>query len=504
MEQDELDALLSEQVAYYRARAAEYDASAPWELEADSHARLVQALRDFGPRGRVLELACGTGVWTAELAAQCDDLTALDASPEMIELARERLLGRDVRFITADIFGWRPDQRYDTIFFSAWLSHVPPQRFERFWKLVDACLADSGRVFVIDELPAGAAEEEIVADAVAPAVRRPLSSGQRYRAVKVFYEPEALRARLAALGWRFETHEVGWRFFYAAGARAPASSSLAKRTRDLIESLRDADDAAAAELVANLSRSQRALAPLALAVGGVQMLFGGLKVLVSNWRLLLVQLLPVALTWLAMYDLKAHALHTRAARDLGEPLLIVIALAIVVATAAAFFMNSVFAFAVSQPGRPEVRPAIERARTHLGLILGSGAVVGVMLAVAGTVVSRAHRPWFVVSLGVATGVMMLCFVAIPARLIGVKPEAPRRDKLSATIVAGAVGLVVAAPPYVLGRVGVLMLGVRLLFIPGLVVVTVAVTLEAGATVAVKSVKMTSKLVSGAGGRVADS
>jgi SAM-dependent methyltransferase len=220
MQQDELDALLAEQVAYYRARADEYDASAPWELEADSYARLVQALDDFGPRGRVLELACGTGVWTAQLAARCDDLTALDASPEMIELARERLLGREARFIAADIFSWRPDHRYDTIFFSAWLSHVPPQRFERFWKLVDACLADSGRVFVIDELPAGAAEEEIVVDAAAPAVQRPLSSGERYRAVKVFYEPEALQARLAALGWRFETQEVGWRFFYAAGARA--------------------------------------------------------------------------------------------------------------------------------------------------------------------------------------------------------------------------------------------------------------------------------------------
>ncbi|HEX5195094.1 MAG TPA: hypothetical protein VFW09_20050 [Solirubrobacteraceae bacterium] len=289
-----------------------------------------------------------------------------------------------------------------------------------------------------------------------------------------------------------------------ASARAPAFASLAKRARDLIEELRDADEAAAAELVSNLSRSQRALAPLALAVGGVHMLFGGLKVLVTNWRLLLVQLLPVALTWLAMYDLRAHALHTVAARDLGEPLLIVIALAIVVATAAAFFMNSVFAFAVSQPGRPEVRPAIDQARAHLGLILGSGAVIGVMLAVAGTVVSRVHRPWFVVSLGVATGVMMLCYVAIPARLIGVKPEASRRDKLSATIVAGAVGLVVAAPPYVLGRVGVLMLGVRLLFIPGLVVVTVAVALEAGATAAVKSVKMISKLGSGGRGRVADS
>lgn len=279
---------------------------------------------------------------------------------------------------------------------------------------------------------------------------------------------------------------------------------MLKRARDLIEELRDADDAAAAELVSNLSRSQRALAPLALVVGGVEMLFQGVRILVSNWRLMLVQVLPVTMTWLAMYDLKAHALSNSSSRHLGEPLLIVIGLAIVAATAAAFFLNSVFAFAVSQPGRPELRPAIDQARRHLRPILGAGVVVGVMLAVAGTIVSREHRPWFVLSLGVATGVMMLCYVAIPARLIGAKPDVSRRDKLSASIVAGIVGFVVAAPPYVLGRVGVLMLGVRLLFIPGLVVVTVAVALEAGATVAVKSVKMTSKLVAGERGKVADS
>jgi SAM-dependent methyltransferase len=220
MAQDELDNLLGEQIAYYRARAAEYDASAPWEVEEGSRSQLIDALRTFGPRGRVLELACGTGVWTEELARGCDQLTALDASPEMLEIASKRLAGRGVRFIRADIFGWRPDQRYDTIFFSAWLSHVPPQRFKSFWSLVGASLSDTGRVFVIDELPAGAAEEEMVAGTVAPVVSRPLRDGARHRAVKVFYEPEGLRRRLAALGWQFEIHTIGWRFFYAAGARA--------------------------------------------------------------------------------------------------------------------------------------------------------------------------------------------------------------------------------------------------------------------------------------------
>jgi hypothetical protein len=278
------------------------------------------------------------------------------------------------------------------------------------------------------------------------------------------------------------------------GGQAAPASSLVERARALVDAVRDADDGVATEVVSNLSRSQRLLAPLALGVGGIEMLFAGVRVLVSNWRLLLVQILPVAVVWWAMYDLKAHVLSGNSLPSLRGPILIPVGLGIVAATAASFFMNSVFGFAVSQPGRPEIRPAIQQARRHLSVILGSGVLVGVMLALAMTVISRAHRPWFVLALGVVIGVMMVGYVAVPARLIGVKPETSRRDKLSATVVAGVVGVAVAAPPYLLGRVGVLMLGIRLLFIPGLVFVSVAVALEAGGTVAVKSVKMTSKLV----------
>jgi hypothetical protein len=286
----------------------------------------------------------------------------------------------------------------------------------------------------------------------------------------------------------------------AGGAPSP---SLVTRARELMLAVRDADDGVATEVVSSLSRSQRLLAPLALGVGGIEMLFSGVRILVSNWRLLLVQVLPVAVVWWAMYDLKAHVLSGHSLPSVQGPILIPVGLAIVALTAVSFFMNSVFGFAVSQPDRPEIRPAIRQARGHLGVILGSGVVVGVMLALAMTVISRAHRPWFVLALGVAVGVMMVCYVAIPARLIGIKPEASRRDKLSATVVAGVVGVAVAAPPYVLGRLGVLMLGIHLLFIPGLVFVSVAVALEAGATIAVKSVKMTSKLVTSARRRIID-
>jgi hypothetical protein len=56
--------------------------------------------------------------------------------------------------------------------------------------------------------------------------------------------------------------------------------------------------------------------------------------------------------------------------------------------------------------------------------------------------------------------------------------------------------VVCAPGYVLGRVGLLMLGSSVLLVPGIIVLTIGLTLEAGTTSAVKAVKMSAKLVAG--------
>ena len=216
---DHLDSLLAEQVAYYRARAYEYDAT--HALDAASRAKLLAALRVFSPRGRVLELACGTGQWTAELATHASLLTAVDASPEMIALNRARVPTDNVHYVEADLFAWPAAERYDVVFFSTWLSHVPPQRFEGFWALVGECLKENGRVFFIDELPAVAAHERWIADAIAPLVERSLTTGERYRAIKVLYDPAELGARLSQLGWLADIRPVGWRLFYATVERAP-------------------------------------------------------------------------------------------------------------------------------------------------------------------------------------------------------------------------------------------------------------------------------------------
>src|SRR5512135_3490693 len=192
--------------------------------------------------------------------------------------------------------------------------------------------------------------------------------------------------------------------------------ALGTRVRSLVAAVEANDEARIEDAILRLSRSRRLLAPLAFAVGAFVLLFDGVRLLVSNWRLSLVQILPAMWIWLAMFDLEVHVLHGKSFDVLRGPVLIPIGLVIVAITMASFFLNAVFAFAVAQGGQPAIRPAVAQARRHLRPILAWGAMIGILLAFSTTVVTRWGRPWFTLSLGIVVGVMMVCYVAVPARL----------------------------------------------------------------------------------------
>jgi hypothetical protein len=272
--------------------------------------------------------------------------------------------------------------------------------------------------------------------------------------------------------------------------------SLSTRVRSLIKAIQENDEARIEEALLRLSRSRRAFAPLGFAVGAFVLLFDGLRLLLSNWRLTLVQILPAMWIWLAMFDLKVHTLHGKSLNVFRGPILIPLGLFVIAVTMASFLLNAVFAFAIAKPGRPEVRPGVAEARRHLTPILASGAVVGALLAFAALIVTRWGHPWFGISLSIVVGLMMVCYVAVPARLLGGKPRQSRRDKLTTSAVGGVIGATVCTPPYLLGRLGLLMLGSKVLFIPGIFVIAIGVTLQAGATGAVRAIKMSVSLTAG--------
>jgi hypothetical protein len=258
------------------------------------------------------------------------------------------------------------------------------------------------------------------------------------------------------------------------------------------------DEAEVERAVLALSRSRRWLAPLGLVVGAFIMLLQGLKLLVTNWRLTLVQIIPAMWIWAAMLDIKIHLLHGKEFHVLRGPILIPLAVAVTAVTAASFYLNGVFAFAISGPREEgiKIRPAFGQANSHLKTILAWGCGIGIALAFSTLVTTRWGKLPFALSQGIVVGIMMLCYLAVPARMVGVDTpkRRSRRDNLSATVVGGAVGAVVCSPPYMIGRLGILMLGWRYLFWVGIALIVIGATLQTGVTSAVKAVKFSAKLV----------
>lgn len=221
----DVDHLIEEQIDYYRNRAVDYDEiSRPArDSLAEYGNELAAALDRLRPGGEVLEIASGTGTWTAELLRHAAHVTALDSSSEMHEQARRKVNDDPrVRFVHADVFSWKADSQYDLVFFANWLSHVPPSRFANFWETVGDALRPAGRVFFIDELRDAWRHEHLREDFVAagetPVVHRSLHDGRRFRVVKVFWDPRNLESRLLQLGWQAHVHSTG-PFFWADGRR---------------------------------------------------------------------------------------------------------------------------------------------------------------------------------------------------------------------------------------------------------------------------------------------
>jgi hypothetical protein len=281
-----------------------------------------------------------------------------------------------------------------------------------------------------------------------------------------------------------------------AGPRRKRRAAIAAQVRQLVRVINEGDESQVEAAVLQLSQRKRIFAPLAFAVGALLMLFDGVKLLFSDWRLFLIQVVPAMWIWFAMLDLKLHVVGRREFSIWYGPTVLIVILVVALISVASFYLNAVFAFAISSPGKPAIGRAFASAWGHRGVMAAFGSVVGLALGFSAVVVPRWGLWWFALSMSIVVGVMMLTYVTVPSRLVGIKASSSRRDKLTASAVAGALGAIVCTPPYLLARVGLLLLGTHTFFVLGVLLLAIGLSLQSGATGAVKAIKVSSKLVAG--------
>jgi demethylmenaquinone methyltransferase/2-methoxy-6-polyprenyl-1,4-benzoquinol methylase len=210
--------------SYYAARASEYD-RVYQKPERQSDLREIERWLPSRLSGAtVLEIACGTGHWTERIAPVASAVTAIDAAPEVLRIARQRVAAANVRFQLGDAYALSATRgSFDAAFAGFWFSHVPIERQREFLAGLDAALAPGARVVLLDNLfvegsSSAIAERDLLGNTYQV---RQLSDGSTHRVLKNFPAEAQLRAlaeerrgELAA----YRRWQYYWAFEYCVAA----------------------------------------------------------------------------------------------------------------------------------------------------------------------------------------------------------------------------------------------------------------------------------------------
>jgi len=209
--------VLCEQIAYYRARAPEYDASVAADGDVQGAFALARNLLwQLGPYGQTAELACGTGIWTEALLQISGHITAIDAAPEMLAIARQKIPQGRVSYHQANLFDWEPGQTYDLVFFANWLSHVPPGKLDTFLHTVCRAVRPEGSLVIVDQYAPTLEDQQIMRQGTEGQVyaERALGNGCVMTIIKAFYDLSMLQERLTALHFAVTVSRLSDVFFF--------------------------------------------------------------------------------------------------------------------------------------------------------------------------------------------------------------------------------------------------------------------------------------------------
>ncbi|MEH2124554.1 class I SAM-dependent methyltransferase [Nostoc sp.] len=231
-----LNNVIQQQIQYYRARANEYE---QWFYRTgrydrgeeinrrwfDEVAILKTALHQIEPVAHILELACGTGIWTQELLQIGQQITAIDAALEVIEINQQKLQSPHITYQQWDLFTWEPERQYDLVFFSFWLSHIPPIELSSFLQKVSRSVRNGGQIFIIDSRfeTTSTAKNHILKNDGSIYQMRKLNDGQEFQIVKVFYQPDELKHQLRLAQFNAEVKVTENYFIYAHGQKITSS-----------------------------------------------------------------------------------------------------------------------------------------------------------------------------------------------------------------------------------------------------------------------------------------
>jgi SAM-dependent methyltransferase len=187
---------------YYRLRVPEYDRLYQEPEWHDDLSRLRAWLVDC-TRGRtILEVAAGTGYWTAAAATAAAAITATDCNGEMLVRMANRRLGAHVTLLTADAYALPEfSTTFDVGMAHLWWSHVEKHREAEFLLHFASRLKPRAMLLMIDQsYVEGFSHPALMRDRAGNRYElRGLANGSVHRIVKNYPTVEELGHSMAGI-----------------------------------------------------------------------------------------------------------------------------------------------------------------------------------------------------------------------------------------------------------------------------------------------------------------
>ena len=264
--------------------------------------------------------------------------------------------------------------------------------------------------------------------------------------------------------------------------------------RDQLEVLRtagaNADTSIATDLLHDLGGRSRWLLPVAYAGHTIELMVGGVLLLLRNWRLLLLELVPAI--WLAAitWDWRVHVTGELPRVGFDGWAALGVLTFVVAANLLAYWCNATFAFVLTQQGEPSIRVAFDEARRHAWKITVWALTVGVAHGVVSVAGARWSLAWFGIALGAVAIAQMYAIVALPVALAGLRKQryASHRQRVASYAVSGALTSVAIAPGFVLNRIAIVLIGLGWPLLGG-PLLAVAIVLQVAGTSSARAVKL---------------
>lgn len=181
---------------YYSKRAAEYEDIYHRDdpVRQNEQERIKSELKAVFERRSVLEIACGTGYWTEAIASVARETTGIDASAEVLEIARSK--GIPARFIIGDAYDLSAiEGNFDAGCANFWLSHVEKANIGKFLHGLHARVAPGSPIFMADNVYIEGLGGALISKPGSPNTYklRQLKDGTTHEIIKNYYFTDELK-----------------------------------------------------------------------------------------------------------------------------------------------------------------------------------------------------------------------------------------------------------------------------------------------------------------------